>query len=371
MAKDINNEAFDEATKQKLEIFGDSFKEWFPVFLYDIYTDGIVVFDFFAGSGTDKNGVHGSPLTLLDNSKGDSNSYCKVAKDKKIHFIFNEVKENKSKALDDNVKKYICDCEEKNQCGKCVYSYEVRQEEFKKLFDSKEVQNILNNKKIGKFILLDQYGFKEINNEVFIQLTKYPKTDFIFFISSSNIKRFKEHESVKKYLATENLNFDDSKPKECHRVIAKYFKQLADQEYYVHHFTIRKGANYWGLIFCSAHTFGMEKFLKTCWKHDISSGEANFNIDNNWGGLFAGIEPPIKKVGIEKKVENLILSGKIHDNISGLKVVMQNGCEPKLFTEVVKRLEKEGKIERSGELNYISTNIHKLHKNKVYHISLK
>jgi hypothetical protein len=32
MAKDINNDAFDEATKKKLEIFGDSFKKWFPVF---------------------------------------------------------------------------------------------------------------------------------------------------------------------------------------------------------------------------------------------------------------------------------------------------------------------------------------------------
>jgi hypothetical protein len=115
----------------------------------------------------------------------------------------------------------------------------------------------------------------------------------------------------------------------------------------------------------------MEKFLKTCWKHDVSSGEANFNIDNNWGGLFAGIEPPIKKVEIEKKVEELILLGEIHDNITGFKMVMQNGCEPKLFTEVVKRLEKDGKIGRSGDLNYISTNIHKLNKNKVYTISVK
>ncbi len=371
MAKDMNREAFDEATKTKLEIFGDSFKEWFPVFLHDRFTESVVIFDFFAGSGTDVNGIHGSPLTLLKNAKGDDSKYCKVAKEKSVHFIFNEALKHKSEALVDNVKKYICDCQGNAGCGNCVYTYKVEQEEFANLFNNKRVQNILKDRRIGKFLLLDQYGFKEINNETFKKLTTYPKTDFVFFISSSNIKRFKEHEYVKKYLETENLDFDDTEPKECHRVIAKYFKQLAGEKYYVHHFTIKKGTNYWGLIFCTAHSYGMEKFLKTCWKHDISSGEANFNINNDLGGLFAGIEPPKKKVKIEKEVERLILDGTIRSNIDGFEYVMQNGCEPKLFSEVVKRLENDGKIGRTGDLNYSSTNIHKLQKGKVYEISLK
>jgi hypothetical protein len=114
----------------------------------------------------------------------------------------------------------------------------------------------------------------------------------------------------------------------------------------------------------------MEKFLKTCWKQDPSSGEANFNINNDWGGLFAGIEPPKKKLEIEKSVKELILTGKISNNIEGFKFVMQNGCEPKLFTEVVKTLEKQNKIRRTGQLNYDSSNIHRLQKDKVYYISL-
>ena len=35
MAKNINKSVFDEASKLKLEIFGESFEEWLPVFIYD------------------------------------------------------------------------------------------------------------------------------------------------------------------------------------------------------------------------------------------------------------------------------------------------------------------------------------------------
>ena len=111
----------------------------------------------------------------------------------------------------------------------------------------------------------------------------------------------------------------------------------------------------------------MEKFLKVCWKHDTFSGEANYNIDNNFenGTLFFHPENNIKKNTVSKEIKRLILSGKIADNIAGLKFAMYNGCEPKLFTEVVRKLEKENMIELFGDINNQSSNIHKA---KTYHI---
>jgi len=44
---------------------------------------------------------------------------------------------------------------------------------------------------------------------------------------------------------------------------------------------------------------------------------------------------------------------------------MYNGCEPKLFTEVVQKLEKEKMIKRYGDVNNQSSNIHKA---KTYHL---
>jgi metal-dependent hydrolase (beta-lactamase superfamily II) len=106
----------------------------------------------------------------------------------------------------------------------------------------------------------------------------------------------------------------------------------------------------------------LEKFLKVCWHHDKLSGEANFNIDNNYeeGTLFAQLGENVKKDTVSKEIENLILSRKLYDNKSGLKYVLSKGCEPKLFTEVVQKLMNDKKIEIVGKFNKQSTNIHRI-----------
>jgi len=197
-----------------------------------------------------------------------------------------------------------------------------------------------------------------------MQLVNAPKTDFIFFISSSFIRRFKEHPATKQYFNTSKIHFDESQPKECHRQIAQYYRNIipADKDYYLHHFTIQKGANYWGLIFGTSHSLGMEKFLKVCWDKDKLSGESNCNINNDFqaGTLFYNEMETVKRQTMESDVRNKILSKSIVDNVNGLKYVLKNGCLPELFTAVVKKMESEKLITRIGDLNYSSTNIHKV-----------
>jgi len=374
MAININDKPFDEATKLKLDIFGECFEEWLPVFIHNSSFEKVVIFDFFAGSGSDIEGTKGSPLVLLDKARGKDRVYCLKAK-KEIMFIYNEGKKRKSIELLKNVEKYIENCEETNNCENCIYNYQIINGEFKEVFKTKEIQEILVNPSISKFILLDQYGFSEIDADIFLKLINYPLTDFIFFISSSFINRFKEHPNVTKYIDTSKICFEDKMPNEVHRAIAKYFRDLipADKEYYLHHFSIRKDpkkGNYYGLIFGSNFTYGMEKFLKVCWRHDKFSGEANYNIDNNYekDTLFHNSDNPFKKELIRNELEEKIISEEIQDNISGFKYAMHKGCEPNIFTEVVKKMEKEEKIERFGELNYSSTRIHNV---KQYFIRIR
>ncbi|MBN1348416.1 three-Cys-motif partner protein TcmP [candidate division KSB1 bacterium] len=225
---------------------------------------------------------------------------------------------------------------------------------------------MLKNNDYGKFILLDQYGFKEIDKDIFLELAYSPRTDFIFFITSSFVKRFKKHQNIKRYVDTEKIDFDESQPKECHRIIANYYKSLIpeNKEYYVHHFTIQKATNrgnYYGLIFGTNHTFGMEKFLKVCWNLDRFSGESNCNIDDDYenGTLFYNQASSNKKAQVREEIVEAIFAGQIGDNISGFKYTLKKGCEPSLFTDVIKELEIKGKIRRDGDLNYKSTAIHK------------
>ncbi|MFV0505710.1 MAG: hypothetical protein ACK5L5_03225 [Bacteroidales bacterium] len=79
----MNKKPFDEASKLKLEIFGECFKEWFPVFMNNRWCEKLYIYDFFAGSGKDSEGNYGSPLVLLDQAKGENNKYCLVHDKKK------------------------------------------------------------------------------------------------------------------------------------------------------------------------------------------------------------------------------------------------------------------------------------------------
>ena len=111
----------------------------------------------------------------------------------------------------------------------------------------------------------------------------------------------------------------------------------------------------------------MEKFVKVCWRHDKQAGESNCNIDNDFelGSLFYDPNNSIKRNTIQSILESKILKSEITDNIIGLNVVLKNGCEPKLFVEVVKKLLQQGKIQVDGKFNSQSTNIHKVEKYKI------
>lgn len=373
MAKNINNDVFSEETKLKLDIFRECFREWFPVFLNSPYITNIYIYDLFAGSGSDIEGTFGSPLILIEEARGDKRQHCEHFRTNKqnIAFEFNEFQKRKAKTLESKVKEFFEICKKDCPIDDCPYEKccHFKHEDFKNLFQSENFNKILANSHYGKFILIDQYGFKQVDEEVFTKLSNSPKTDFIFFITSSTIRRFEESDVVKTYLRDKKVAFDEGKPKDCHRAIANYFKSLIpdSKEYYLHHFTIRNLSNYYGLIFGSNHSFGMEKFLKVCWKHDSMAGESNCNMFDDYGPntLFYAAENSNKKEYIRELLKKEILSGKINDNISGLKFVISKGGMPHLYLDVIELLINAKKIFIDGKMNKQITCIHKVEEYKI------
>lgn len=371
--KDINKQPFPEATMLKLDIFRRCFREWFPVFVHHPSIKQIFIYDMFAGSGADSEGNPGSPIILLEEAIGNENQHCiALSKNNKyVAFGFNEKEKEKKDLLDKTKDKFLQDCASKCSLEKCVFSNAIfcRDSSFEEIMKNEQFGRILENKSYAKFVLLDQYGFSQITKDVFLKLVTSPLTDFIFFISSSFIKRFRDMEAVKAYIDTNKLDFEERKPKECHRIIADYFRNLipANKEYYIHHFTIQKGTNYYGLIFGTSHTLGMEKFVKVCWMEDENSGESNCNIDNDYekGSLFYDPTNTAKKLRIKEELSLLILNGKIESNVDGLKWSLSRGCEPKIFVEVISSLIKQKRIAIQGKLNKQSSNIHRVEEYKI------
>lgn len=144
----------------------------------------------------------------------------------------------------------------------------------------------------------------------------------------------------------------------------------ANKKYYLHSFTIQKGSNYYGLIFGSAHSLGMEKFVKVCWKEDRQAGESNCNLYNDFepGTLFYDPQITNKKRRIFKEIKDRILDSTINDNITGLDYALECGCEPKLFVDVMDTLINENRVKILGTYNKQATNIHKAN---TYKIELK
>ncbi len=62
--KNLHDKPFDESTIAKLEIFEDYAQAWIPTFVMQGIPT-ICIFDFFAGTGYDKNEIAGSPIRIL------------------------------------------------------------------------------------------------------------------------------------------------------------------------------------------------------------------------------------------------------------------------------------------------------------------
>lgn len=368
MAKDINKNEFTKETKLKLKIFQECFREWYPVFIHHKHIANVLIYDMFAGSGMDTKGNYGSPLILLQEAKGENKQHCIFLSSQnapQVYFGFNELLPQKEKELESNVADYMQKC--KKTCHlECPFNRHIvcKSADFSTLMSTKVLLRNLMDENNAKFVLLDQYGFKQIDDNIFTKLISFPKTDFIFFIASSFIKRFRELPAVTNYFHKTKIKYDESQPKECHRIIADYFRSLipTNKDYYLHSFTIQKGKNYYGLIFGTSHSLGMEKFLNVCWKEDKLAGESNCNIENDFepGTLFHNPLNTNKTQRVLTEIKNNILLGIISNNKQGLKFALKKGCKPSLYVTAISELLESKKVDINGKFNKQATNIHKV-----------
>lgn len=150
-----------------------------------------------------------------------------------------------------------------------------------------------------------------------------------------------------------------------HRIILEYYRSLipADVRYYLAPFSIKKPAGIYGLIFGSNHIYGLEKFLRVCWKHDKLTGEANFDIDNEKidlqkPTLFVEFNVPKKIQLFEKDLENKILSGDLATDLTVYTYTLEQGFLPKHANEILSRLSGAKKIEFNFSL--ITSKVHQI-----------
>jgi three-Cys-motif partner protein len=303
--RDLHYRAFDEGTRDKLGLYRDYLREWLPVFINGLALESINVFDFFAGPGFDVEENPGSPVITCDeiNKSIAQNEKKRVI----IKAYFNEKDTEKYKNLSSYVE------EQRVTLPQVVIS--TLKEDFQSAF--KKWTPSMHGR-VANLLFLDQNGVKEITKPIFQAIIQLPKTDFLFFISSAMVNRFKKQPEIRERVPVTEDDFLIMNGTNVHRIVAESYRRWVPDglEYYLGSFSIRKGANVYGLVFGSGHPLGIDKFLKVAWKH---GGDANFDIDKDGidpsqPSLFPEFDKPTKISAFEKELESAILGRQLKTN---------------------------------------------------------
>ena len=318
------------------------------------FDDGTIfklkIFDLFAGMGKDFNDVPGSPLIIVEEI--NKNKLTIAANKLDVTIVLNEFEKTYFDALSFNLETIV---------DKKCYSLELFNSDFKSVFTNK----ITSMKDSANFLFLDQNGIKQITEDIFNKIICLKQTDFLFFISSSFINRFGDSDSFQKYLKITKQDLKDKSYYHIHRIVLAYYRSLIpkDVKYYLAPFSIKKPTGIYGLIFGTNHLYGLEKFLKVCWRHDKLTGEANFDIDSekidiNRPSLFKEYNIPKKLQSFENNLEEKILSEILKTDLEVYTYTLEEGFLPKHANEILKRMLEENII--SFEFKLLSNKIHKI-----------
>lgn len=333
---------FDESTKTKLALFEAYAKEWLPVFLNKAARDTTVtIADFFAGPGRDKNNCEGTPLIFLNQIR----DYSELIRDHNIsvNLELNEFAKRKATCLrevleEENVSDELC-------------KWNVTSEEFSARFD----QLYPSLRASSNLLFFDQQGMKQISDEVFRKVLFLRRTDFMFFVASSSVRRFWDHENFQRHLGMTGEEFLNSSFSETHRAVTDYYRKLVPtgKSYFLAPFSIKKGSNIYGVIFGSAHPKGIGKFLNICWKLDQIHGEANFDIsgesiDSRTPRLFPEMDTTSKIQKFQAEIRTNISRGELNTDGELYIACLANGMLPKHGKDVLREMLKSGDIRMVG-----------------------
>lgn len=339
---------FDSATLTKLKIYEEYLLNWLPVFIQLSKANSafkINIFDFFSGPGSDGAGQDGSPLVAIKTCLKFKEMLAE--KNQQVTLYFNDDNPNNIAQLEASITELSLP---ENiiisiNCNDFSHAFEI--------YSSKM-------KSAANLLFMDQFGIKHVGKSIFQKLISLPKTDILFFMSSSYLLRFSKKDEFKKHLDFDKYVNSLTKSTDVHRKVVEMYRDMVpkDIEYYLAPFTLKKQSspNIYGLIFGSSNLIGIHKFLKITWSLDIVNGEANFDLDDDrlacttgQSDFFKDDEKSTKVESFQKDLEELLLEGSLTSDKEVFKYSIMRGFLPtKHSREVMKKLQDKGEIDVIG-----------------------
>lgn len=367
--KDLHEKPFDETTIAKLEVFEDYAQAWIPTFVMSGISNTICIFDFFAGTGYDKNSVEGSPIRILNKIKQQIGNIFQ--KGIKVKVYLNEWEPQKKEQEKFDLLKTAClDYLEQNNDVKRAIELEFYNEDFEDLFP--KVLPIIQQ--YPSLVYLDQNGIKFLSEKYFLELEKTKQTDFLYFVSASYFWRFGESKEFKVHLDIDMAAAKKDPYRFIHRNIIEQLRQKlpSNSKLKLYPFSLKKGPNIHGIIFGASHPRAVDKFLSIAWKRNETNGEANFDIDEDNKKtqltIFEG-KRLTKVEDFKDRVRRKILANEIRNNFDLLNFVYDEGHVGNHASECLREMKKNKEINFDGNSPLVTyDNVYKIKKKIEYKI---
>lgn len=342
---DLHSKPFDDSTIAKLEIFEDYAQAWLPTFIMQGRSE-IHIFDFFAGTGYDRDGVKGSPIRLLDKVKGQLGNIF----NKKVQVVmhFNEFEPKKKQKKFDILKESLFEYLKNHTDINRAITLELYNEDCETLFP----RLLPLIQKYPSLVYLDQNGIKFLSDNYFLKLEKTSETDFLYFVSSSYFWRFGDRDEFSSYF---NLDLEEAKSNPYKFIHKKVLEEMKNRlpstsKLSLYPYSLKKGSNIHGIVFGASHPRAVDKFLGIAWKRNKLNGEANFDINDDRSkfqqSLFGLQKTKLQE--FEDTVEEAILSGRISNNFDLYNYTLDKGHIGKHSADVLRKLRKSKKIYYPG-----------------------
>ncbi|GAA4336832.1 three-Cys-motif partner protein TcmP [Flaviaesturariibacter amylovorans] len=347
--KDLHEKPFDQGTIAKLEIFQDYAKAWLPTFVMR-NRPKVCVFDFFAGTGYDKEGTPGSPIRTLQTIREQLHEI--LPKGIKVHVHLNEFEPTKSQQRKFEALKQACEeFLDQNKDLRRATVIHYHNEDCGNLFP--RLLSEMNEH--PSLVYMDQNGVKFLADQYFLELEKQRETDFLYFASSSYIWRLGETPEF------QQLGFDVDELKKgtyssVHRGVIEQLRRRIPPKspLRLYPFSLKKGKrgeNVFGIIFGATHPRAVDKFLAISWKRNVVNGEADYDIDGDAKKVqttLFDVQPLTKIQKFKENVKAKLLAGEITDNFGLLEFAYEEGHIPAHAAEVAKELKAAKRLDYEG-----------------------
>jgi hypothetical protein len=207
-----------------------------------------------------------------------------------------------------------------------------------------------------------------------LSLEKTRQTDFLYFVSSSYFKRLGNTEEFKKHVDLDIDELRNNPYRFIHRNVTEQLRKKLpiNSNLKLYPFSLKKGANIFGIVFGASHPLAVDKFLNIAWKRNPVNGNANFDIDDDSKKNQLEMFGDKKLTKIEEFQENVkmrVLSQEIKNNFDALHFVHDEGHIGKHASDCLREMKKKGDIYYEGISPLITyENVYKTKKKVDYKI---